>query len=517
MDKVERSNRGAAATPQGIKPGAMTNDSFDTADSNDAGAASPATAPQDKPDNKPIKSKTNSRELLIDGEDRVETICEQTTTRIAAIKEVETPEQAPHAEGMKIADDGTQVVSGQANQNQGSKNKKPGEMLIDGTDTIANVQTGNLVQPDTTINSYSENYQEFWERLRAEANAAGKDSITYYYEYKKEEFRARNGNEAALPKDMVDAIQYTMLILDVANRNDKLTQEERKTYTITKNKEKNISITGNKDLISNYNRELLNAIVHQARKAGSTESQIQGLLAAMVRNPGSFRISSDFTKAQKKVYAPGTDKKGIYQPPYFYECLAHAGIDITAIDKGKTQADDYDLVSIFFMDVIGSADYSLTLGIIGTDVHVTIMHLDKEDVKKAVTQGSFKPGDTISKYPERNNGASGGIHYHIEVTTLVNGKRKFVNPVTLERAPEGTRFEYRYGKIERLNTPMSNIIPSADTTSQYGYHMEYISTGYDYTGYWWMNPELNSFIEINDEIYEQYHINWSKWFKAIKN
>jgi len=449
MDKVERSNRGAAATPQGIKPGAMTNDSFDTADSNDVGVAGSAAASSDKPDAKPIKSKTNSRELLIDGEDRVETICEQTTTRIAAIKEVETPEQAPHAEGMKIADDGTQVVSGQANQNQGSKNKKPGEMLIDGTDTIANVQTGNLVQPDTTINTYSENYQEFWERLRAEANAAGKDSITYYYEYKKEEFRARNGNEAALPKDMVDAIQYTMLILDVANRNDKLTQEERKTYTITKNKEKNISITGNKDLISNYNRELLNAIVHQARKAGSTESQIQGLLAAMVRNPGSFRISSDFTKAQKKVYVPGTDKKGIYQPPYFYECLAHAGIDITAIDN--------------------------------------------------------------------NNGASGGIHYHIEVTTLVNGKRKFVNPVTLERAPEGTRFEYRYGKIERLNTPMSNIIPSADTTSQYGYHMEYISTGYDYTGYWWMNPELNSFIEINDEIYEQYHINWSKWFKAIKN
>jgi len=142
MDKVERSNRGAAATPQGIKPGAMTNDSFDTADSNDAGAASPATAPQDKPDNKPIKSKTNSRELLIDGEDRVETIREQTTTRTAAVKEVETPAQAPHEEGMKIADDGTQVVSGQANQNQGSQNKKPGVMLIDGTDTLENVQTG---------------------------------------------------------------------------------------------------------------------------------------------------------------------------------------------------------------------------------------------------------------------------------------------------------------------------------------------------------------------------------------
>jgi len=304
-------------------------------------------------------------------------------------------------------------------------NQRQGEMLIDGTDTIANVQTGNLVQPDTTINTYSENYQEFWERLRAEANAAGKDSITYYYEYKKEEFRARNGNEAALPKDMVDAIQYTMLILDVANRNDKLTQEERKTYTITKNKEKNISITGNKDLISNYNRELLNAIVHQARKAGSTESQIQGLLAAMVRNPGSFRISSDFTKAQKKVYVPGTDKKGIYKPPYFYECLAHAGIDITAIDN--------------------------------------------------------------------NNGASGGIHYHIEVTTLVNGKREFVNPVTLERAPEGTRFEYRYGKIEKLY-----------------YHYKYIQSEYDYSVFRW--GDKDNFDNFEYEKSKDYVIYWTEWF-----
>ena len=95
-----------------------------------------------------------------------------------------------------------------------------------------------------------------------------------------------------------------------------------------------------------------------------------------------------------------------------YQVNKHSGIDVVG----------GDLKSPFFLQADGGIDEGSngkTFSIIGTDLHMKVLHGDAGSVKQ---RGDFfNPGDTIMPFPKKNNfnTASTGPHFHIEIH---NGK-----------------------------------------------------------------------------------------------
>ena len=318
-----------------------------------------------------------------------------------------------------------------------------------------------------------------------------------YYEQKLAEAAANNENGEAGILDMINAAKSAADILRTAESYTVLTEGEIKTYTVKVNGENKLMLAGNRAFAERYNREILGKVeveIAALKKAGIQDLTIAGFLAYFLRDSSKYRGTSAFEKYQGQTRVAERYENGKYSAPYFHEAY-HNGFDAAAaprgVDSATTQSEDYDVSSIFFTEVVTEEkdrEGRVTLSVMGTDIHVSMLHLDPADIANTNSSGFFNPGDTIVKYPEKNRGSGNGAHIHFEVTRGGNtpATRYFVDPRTLQQAPQDTKFKFRQGRIIRkriTKAQYSMLRHDAESNVSGGFDGSeyYIGSGYSYS------------------------------------
>jgi RHS repeat-associated protein len=121
----------------------------------------------------------------------------------------------------------------------------------------------------------------------------------------------------------------------------------------------------------------------------------------------------------------------------------HPGVDWTSPTSQGARTPFY---TTYRSSDTNQSSHPLALNIPGTDMRIRIKHGDSADVSAVATQNTnnnqftvFRPGQEVLPYPTQQN--PGAIHFHLEMTDLRGGERRFINPLGLAI---GTVVEYLY-------------------------------------------------------------------------
>ncbi|MBI9098470.1 MAG: hypothetical protein JEY91_08320, partial [Spirochaetaceae bacterium] len=128
-----------------------------------------------------------------------------------------------------------------------------------------------------------------------------------------------------------------------------------------------------------------------------------------------------------------------------YDTTAHYGVDgirNPAITNASGDLRTPWYTSVKSVDPAGSNPFVLT--VLGTDIRIRVKHSDVDDLPSVRSQ--YKPGQTISVFPESNNSnvpsSSTGPHNHIEVSRggQFGWQRYLVNPIGLTTSETDFQF-----------------------------------------------------------------------------
>jgi hypothetical protein len=107
----------------------------------------------------------------------------------------------------------------------------------------------------------------------------------------------------------------------------------------------------------------------------------------------------------------------------------HAGVDKQKVGAESVYTPDG------YWQVIGSrSDNSLILQEVGTDLHMTMIHLNPTEIEKQEIGEIYGPNQEVIPYPDGMYGHTDGNnpHVHFEFSNIFNGERKFVDPYTFK-------------------------------------------------------------------------------------
>jgi hypothetical protein len=135
---------------------------------------------------------------------------------------------------------------------------------------------------------------------------------------------------------------------------------------------------------------------------------------------GQSKITGDFEDDYKK----------LRQEP-------HPGVDMTG---GAFETPYYTIYNRKYYDTKSSNPFVLLVP--GTNLMMRVKHADKKEVNTLRSKGSFyKPGESIIPFPNENN--PGIPHFHLEITDIIAGVVRFVDPIGLS---VGKHLDYKYNK-----------------------------------------------------------------------